>query len=171
MTTGSVAATFLVAAWSQVHTVTQLYTVLTGIGICAAMVLYEPALAIVVSWFNPHRRDKAVLAVIVVAGFASTIFMPLTGMLADRYGWRTALLLLAVLHGAVTIPLHAIALRKPPRPAPQRRPPSPRDRASLPIARIGAGAQRGGIAALNQQLDRQLVQPEGGWRLHARESR
>jgi hypothetical protein len=34
-----------------------------------------------------------------------------------------------------------------------------------------AGAQRVGIAALNQQLDRQLVQPEGGWRLHARESR
>ena len=32
---------------------------------------------------------------IVVAGFASTIFMPLTGWLDDRYGWRGTLLVLA----------------------------------------------------------------------------
>jgi len=131
MTTGSVAATVLVAAWSRVHTVAQLYAVLAGIGVCAAMVLYEPALAVVVSWSDPQRRAKAVLAVIVVAGFASTVFMPLTGLLADRYGWRTALLLLAVLHGAVTIPLHAVAVRKPPRPASHGPQPSPRDRARV----------------------------------------
>jgi hypothetical protein len=35
------------------------------------------------------------------------------------------------------------------------------------VASIGAGAQYVGIATLHQQLDRQLVQPEGGWRLHA----
>jgi predicted MFS family arabinose efflux permease len=131
MTAGSVAATALVVAWSRVHTVGRLYAVLIGIGICAAMVLYEPALAIVVSWFDPPRRGKAVLAVIVVAGFASTIFLPLTGLLVDRYGWRTALLLLAVLHGAVAIPLHALAVRTPPRPASQGRQPSPRDRAAV----------------------------------------
>ena len=58
MSAGSVAAAVLVAAWSQVRTVTQLYAVLIGIGICAAMVLYEPALAVVVSWFEPQRRDR-----------------------------------------------------------------------------------------------------------------
>jgi MFS family permease len=128
MTAGSVAATALVLAWSRVHTVAQLYAVLIGIGICAAMVLYEPALAVVVSWFDPGRRGRAVLAVIVVAGFASTIFMPLTGVLVDRYGWRTALSLLAVLHGAVTVPLHALAVRRPPRPPSTARHPSQGDR-------------------------------------------
>ncbi|MFI6132785.1 MFS transporter [Micromonospora sp. NPDC051141] len=51
-----------------------------------------------------------------MAGFASTIFMPLTGLLAERLGWRGALLALAAIHGAVTIPLHAMAVRHP-RPA------------------------------------------------------
>jgi len=131
MTAGSVAATLLVAAWSRVHTLAQLYAVLIGIGLCAAMVLYEPALAVVVSWFDPRRRAKAVLAVIVVAGFASTIFMPLTGLLADRYGWRTALLLLAVIYGTVATPLHALVVCKPPRPASHRQEPSRRDRATV----------------------------------------
>jgi predicted MFS family arabinose efflux permease len=77
-----------------------------------------------------------VLAVIVVAGFASTIFMPLTGLLTDRYGWRTAVLLLGVLYGVVTIPLHAVAVRKPPRTASQRRQPSRQDRATVVRAAI-----------------------------------
>jgi predicted MFS family arabinose efflux permease len=136
MTTGSMAATALVLAWSQVHTVIQLYAVLIGIGVCSAMVLYDTALAVVVTWFDPGRRAKAVLAVIVVAGFASTIFLPLTGLLIDRYGWRTALLLLAAVHGAVTVPLHALAVRKPPRPDPHLRPPSPRDRATVVRAAV-----------------------------------
>jgi MFS family permease len=129
MTFGSIAATVLVVAWAHVRTVGQLYLVFVGIGITAAMVLYEPALAVVVSWFDPPRRTTAVLGVIVVAGFASTIFMPLTGALLDRYGWRTALLILAALHGALTIPLHAVAVRKPSRPAVPQRPPTRHDRA------------------------------------------
>jgi len=122
MTTGSLLATVLVAGWSQVHSLVALYAILIGIGITAAMVLYEPAFAVVVSWFEPARRAQAVLAVIVVAGFASTIFMPLTGVLVDRYGWRSALLLLAVLHGVVTVPLHALAIRSAPRPVERAQP-------------------------------------------------
>ncbi|MEH1129371.1 MFS transporter [Micromonospora sp. CPCC 206061] len=136
MTTGSLAATGLVLAWSQVQSVAQLYAVLVGIGITTAMVLYEPALAVVVSWFPPHQRARAVLGVIAVAGFASTIFMPLTGVLADRYGWRTTLLILAAIHGAVTVPLHALAVREPPRPAAQSRPPTARDRSLVVRAAV-----------------------------------
>lgn len=138
MTAGSVAATVLLMCWSMVQTLTQLYAVLIGIGIASAMVLYEPALAVVVSWFDPHRRSRAVLAVIVVAGFASTIFMPLTGILVERYGWRTALLILAALYGAVTVPLHAWAVRRPPLPASIRRP-SSRDRAAVVRAALRDG--------------------------------
>ncbi|MEH1122889.1 MFS transporter [Micromonospora sp. CPCC 206061] len=131
MTTGSLLATALVAAWSQVRSVAQLYAVLAGIGITAAMVLYEPALAVVVSWFEPDRRARAVLGVIAIAGFASTIFMPLTGVLLDRYGWRTALLILAGVYGAVAVPLHALAVRGPPRLASQHHRATPPERAAL----------------------------------------
>ncbi|MCM0674839.1 MFS transporter [Micromonospora phytophila] len=119
MTAGSLTATALLIAWSQVQTIGQLYAVMIGIGITGAMVLYEPAFAVIVSWFTPDRRATALLAVTVVAGFASTIFMPLTGLLVAHFGWRGALLVLAVIHGAVTVPLHALTVRKrPPSTAP-----------------------------------------------------
>jgi MFS family permease len=121
MTAGSLAATALVLAWSQVRTLGQLYAVLVGIGLTTAMVLYDPALAVVVSWFDERRRANAVLGVILVAGFASTVFFPLTALLVDRYGWRGALIVLAVLYGAVAVPLHALVVRKSPvAPAPPK---------------------------------------------------
>jgi len=136
MTAGSLAATGLVVAWSQVRTLAQLYAVLIGVGVTTAMVLYEPALTVVVSWFSPQRRAKAVLVVIVVAGFASTIFMPLTGLLLDSYGWRATLLVLAVVHGAITVPLHALTVRTPPQLAVARRP-SRLHRAAVVRAALG----------------------------------
>jgi len=93
MTTGSIAATALVLAWSQVRTVAQLYAVMIGIGLTMAMVLYDPALAVVVSWFDERRRANAVLGVILVAGFASTIFFPLTAVLVEHHGWRGTLVI------------------------------------------------------------------------------
>jgi predicted MFS family arabinose efflux permease len=69
---------------------------------------------VVVSWFDPASRARAILAVIVVGGFSSTIFMPLTGTLVEAYGWRSALLMLAAVHGVITVPLHAVAVRRAP---------------------------------------------------------
>ncbi|WP_305792150.1 MFS transporter [Micromonospora sp. KC723] len=112
MTAGSITATALLIAWSQVHTIVQLYTVMIGIGACGAMVLYEPAFAVIVAHVTPDRRATALLAVTIVAGFASTIFMPLTGLLTAHLGWRGALLALAALHGVVTVPLHALTIRR-----------------------------------------------------------
>jgi predicted MFS family arabinose efflux permease len=110
MTTGSTLATGLVVAWSQVRTIGQLYAVLTGIGLTAAMVLYPPAFAVVVSTLDPPQRSRGLFLITFVAGFASSIFLPLTTMLAHAYGWRAALLVLAVCHGLTTVPLHACAL-------------------------------------------------------------
>jgi MFS family permease len=123
MTGGSVLATLLVAAWSQVHTVAQLYAVLFALGVVSAAVLYEAAFAVVVAWFPADRRPTALLAVTIVAGFASSIFFPLTGGLVEAYGWRTALLVLAAIHGAVTVPSHLL-VRRPSGPpaAPAREP-------------------------------------------------
>ncbi|MEV1321471.1 MFS transporter [Micromonospora arborensis] len=135
MTIGSIAATALLVAWSQVQTIGQLYAVMIGIGITGAMVLYEPAFAVIIAWFTPDRRATALLAVTIVAGFASTIFMPLTGLLAAHLGWRGALLVLAVIHGLLTVPLHALTIRRPrtsaaPTPA-DPTPPAPAQRRAI----------------------------------------
>jgi MFS family permease len=113
MTAGSLAGAALLVAWSQVRTVGQLYAVFAGLGVAMAMALYEPATAVIVAWFDPARRANALLGMIVVAGFASTIFMPLTGLLEHRYGWRSTLLVLAGLYAAVAVPLHAGVVRRP----------------------------------------------------------
>ncbi|WP_430782312.1 MFS transporter [Actinoplanes sp. G11-F43] len=113
MTCGSLLGTVLLIAWSQVDQLWQLYAVQIGIGIASAASLYEAAFAVIIAWHAPQRRSAALLALTVVAGFASTIFLPLTGWLTAQHGWRTTLLILAAIH-AVTAPLHAIVVRRPP---------------------------------------------------------
>jgi len=117
MTVGSIIASGLVVAWSQVHQVWQLYTVLIAVGLVGETVLYNPAFAVVVAWFDPARRGRALLAITVVAGFASAVFLPLTGVLTVHYGWRGALLILAAVHAALAVPLHSLIVRKPPHPS------------------------------------------------------
>jgi MFS family permease len=113
MTVGSVAAVGLVVAWSQVRTTAGLYLVFAGIGLVSATVLYDPAFAVVVRWFVAGRA-RALLAVTVVAGFASTVFLPLTDALIRAVGWRDALLVLAALLAVTTVLPHAIVLRRDP---------------------------------------------------------
>jgi MFS family permease len=115
MTLGSCLGTVLVLLWSQVQSRPALYVVLGLMGLAMAATLYEPGFAAIVGWFPGRHRDRALLTLTIVAGFASTIFMPLEAWLVLRYGWRSALLVLAALLGVLTIPLHALALRRPPR--------------------------------------------------------
>jgi predicted MFS family arabinose efflux permease len=53
-------------------------------------------------------------ALTLVAALASFIFLPLSQALIDAHGWRDALLILAGILAAVTIPLHALTLRRAP---------------------------------------------------------
>ncbi|MGJ0223801.1 hypothetical protein ACQUZK_10400, partial [Streptococcus pyogenes] len=47
MAVGSLLAGLSVLAWSQVRSVPQLYAAFVGVGLAGAMVLYEPAFAVV----------------------------------------------------------------------------------------------------------------------------
>ncbi|GAA0408542.1 MFS transporter [Acrocarpospora corrugata] len=121
MTAGSILGTSAVLAWSQVENLPQLYAVSAVIGVACAMVLYESAFAVIVAWFdgNGRGRANALLAVTIVAGFASAIFLPLTGLLVEWYGWRQALIILALVYGLTAIPLHALVLRRRTHPRPR----------------------------------------------------
>lgn len=114
---GSILGALTVLAWSYVDNLASLYLIFTLVGLVSAMVLYEPAFAVIVHTVHSRHRATALLAITIVAGFASSIFLPLSGALTDQYGWRTALRVLAILYAATTIPLHAIAV---PRRAPHQ---------------------------------------------------
>jgi predicted MFS family arabinose efflux permease len=95
-----------------VHDVYQLYVVFVALGIASAMVLYPPTFAVIVAVTAPERRPTALLGVTLVAGFASSIFIPLTGRLIHALGWRQALVVLACVIAVVTLPLHVLVLRR-----------------------------------------------------------
>ncbi|MEV4060386.1 MFS transporter [Nonomuraea dietziae] len=133
MSAGSVLGTLAVLAWSRVDSLLQLYAVFAAIGVACSMVLYESAFAVIVSWFDgPARargRANALLALTVVAGFASSIFLPLTGLLVEWYGWRQALVILALIYGVAAIPLHALVVRR--RPHTRQKPATAEERADI----------------------------------------
>ncbi|HXG17395.1 MAG TPA: MFS transporter, partial [Calidithermus sp.] len=116
MTAGSCLGVLLLLAWSRVQTLAGLYALWALMGLALAATLYEPAFAAVVGWFPAGARDRALLVVTLAGALASTIFMPVEAWLVTRLGWRPALLVLAALLAALTIPVHALVLRPPPRP-------------------------------------------------------
>jgi MFS family permease len=113
MTAGSIGATLLVLAWSRVHSLAHFYLIWAALGLVSATVLYEPAFVAVANWFARHR-SRALTILTFGGGLASVIFIPLASWLVSAYGWRTALAVLAVILGVVTIPLHALTLRRRP---------------------------------------------------------
>jgi predicted MFS family arabinose efflux permease len=80
-----------------------------------AAVLYEPAFTVLAKWFpEPGPRRRAMTAMTLAGALASFIFLPLAQALIDGYGWRDALVVLAVVLAVVTVPLHAMSLRAAP---------------------------------------------------------
>ena len=113
MTSGSILASLLVIAWSQVNDLTTFYLVWAGLGVCAATVLYEPAFAVMAIWFV-RRRSTALAIITFAAGLASTIFVPLSDALLRSFGWRQSIMMLGIFLAVTTIPLHALVLRRRP---------------------------------------------------------
>jgi sugar phosphate permease len=113
MTAGSILGVIAILMWSRVETIAGLYLVWIAAGLAMSATLYEPAFATVTAWFE-HSRARAILVVTLFAGFASTIFLPLTAWLVGQSGWRDALVTLAVILGIVTILPHALLLRHRP---------------------------------------------------------
>ncbi len=72
-------------------------------------VLYDAAFATLASIAGSRARP-AITKLTLMAGFASTLFWPLTGYLVDAAGWRTTYAIFALLHLFVALPLHAFVM-------------------------------------------------------------
>ncbi|MBT2468208.1 MFS transporter [Streptomyces sp. ISL-66] len=117
MTAGSVLATLalLVIAAAPNLAVFTVGWMLAGVAMAATF--YPPAFAALTRWWGPGRV-RALTIVTLAGGLASTVFAPLTAVLAEHLSWRTTYAILAVILAAITIPAHALALRAPWPPAP-----------------------------------------------------
>jgi MFS family permease len=81
-------------------------------GLAMSATLYQPAFAALTRWYGPHRV-RALTALTLVAGLASTVFAPLTSLLLEQLSWRDTYLVLAGVLAVVTVPLHMSGLNLP----------------------------------------------------------
>ena len=105
MSVGSVLAAALLSALSRIHSLLAFYLIWAALGIAAAMLLYEAAFTVIYKAFTTNARN-AVTALTLCAGFASTIFWPLTQAFVSAIGWRDTVLALGLMNLVLCLPLH-----------------------------------------------------------------
>lgn len=152
---GGLTAAGLLALWALAPSVWLSYLVWAALGLCMAAILYEPVFAIVGrSISDAGERLRAIATITVFGGFAGTVFLPLSGVLVEQWGWRWAVVALAAMLALTTLIVHRHAFSAE---APSRHAVSPRPTVS-PRPAFAQGASAG-----KQEVSpRQEVQPGQG---------
>jgi MFS family permease len=126
MVAGSVVAVVAVVLIATARTLPWFFLAWICAGLAMAATFYQPAFAALTRWYGP-RRVRALTTLTLVAGFSSTVFAPLTALLAANWSWRTTYLVLAAVLAVITVPGHWYGLRRswPPAAADAELPGSP----------------------------------------------
>lgn len=109
MTGGSVVGVLalLLVAWSP--NLVWFYVAWLVAGLAQSAVLYPPAFAVITRWYGP-QRVRPLTTLTLIGGLASTIFAPIVAYLIEEFGWRTSYVIMAIILGIITVPLHMIFL-------------------------------------------------------------
>jgi len=111
MTSASILGVIALVGASFIDSLIAYYGIWIGIGLITAATLYPSGFAVTVATLG-NRGRQGVTLMTLIAGFASTIFIPLISLLIDQVGWRDTFLYLSIILLAVCVPIHAIVLRK-----------------------------------------------------------
>jgi MFS family permease len=84
------------------------------IGVGAAMGNYDAAFATAVNFFG-NDANKVIAGITVFVGFSSTISWPLNAWVSETYGWQSAVLVWAVAHLVIGLPLNLTIPKSEPR--------------------------------------------------------
>lgn len=105
MTLGSVAAA-LALAWTALAPNAIVFAIgLTAMQLASTLVFYDAAFAQLVQKGGPSS-GRLIIYLTLIAGFASTIFWPLTVALKGAFGWREILMIFAGLNLLICAPTH-----------------------------------------------------------------
>lgn len=110
MTIGSLVAalTLTLCAWSPSISVFAIAVILLEIS--SGMVQYQAAFAALVE-SDPRSASRSITYLTLIAGFASTIFWPISAALAQYLSWREIYVAFAALNLFVCMPLHYWIMR------------------------------------------------------------
>ena len=107
MAIGSVLAAASLVGLSQSHDLMTFYLAITVMEVVSTLVLYDAAFTMLTQFAGRDARS-AITKLTLIAGFASTIFWPLTVYLLTLMPWREVYLVYAALCLFVCAPLHAV---------------------------------------------------------------
>jgi MFS family permease len=110
MTVGSIVASILLLLWSQITELWQLFAIWLAMGATLSTVLYEPVFAVMARALKDDYR-RAIITITLLGGLASTIFIPLSHVLEQNWGWRHALMILAAIQIPFGVLIHWIVLK------------------------------------------------------------
>ena len=100
-------------ALAHTHAYGQFVLINLGLGLGFVACTAIPASKVVANWFEA-RRGMAMGVMLSGASIGGAIFTPVMARVIAGYGWRGAYVVLAVLIGAITIPLLTVFLRSRP---------------------------------------------------------
>jgi predicted MFS family arabinose efflux permease len=109
MTGGSVMAALLLVLWAFTESYLAFVLIWLGLGAATSALFYEAGFAVLALNLGLLAR-RGITIITLVAGFASTVFIPLLHVLIDRYGWRDTLLAMAALNIGICAVLHASSI-------------------------------------------------------------
>ncbi len=111
MVVGSVAAALLLSAAGLAWDGYSFALALVGMEMASSLVLYATAFAALVQ-AGAEGAQRRITYLTLIAGFASTLFWPLTAVLLEHLGWRGCYFVFAALNLVVCAPLHLWLVRR-----------------------------------------------------------
>jgi predicted MFS family arabinose efflux permease len=105
MTWGSVAAALALVLAALAPNGLGFAAGLVAIEVASAFVLYATAFA-ALAQASPAAAQRSITHLTLIAGFASTIFWPITAMLHETFSWRDVYLIYAATNLVVCVPIH-----------------------------------------------------------------
>jgi hypothetical protein len=105
MSAGSVSAAIALFLIAHAHSTVSLYLAWSVAGIAMAMTMYDAAFA-TLSQHSGTSYRKALTALTLMGGLASTAFWPASLKGLEWFGWRETLTIFAALELALCLPLH-----------------------------------------------------------------
>jgi MFS family permease len=109
MALGAAFAAFNLAMWSLVDSLVQFYILWLAMGVAIGCTLGTTSSAVLTANVRDFRRGITILAVF--SGLSSTVVIPVVSLLMSWYGWRTALIGLAVMQFLGPACINAFLLR------------------------------------------------------------
>jgi predicted MFS family arabinose efflux permease len=111
MSIGSILTAIGLVALSMVSDPYAYFAAWAFLGLAMRMSLYDAAFAALVQ-VTPSRGRRAISYLTLFGGFASSVFWPIGHELNAAYGWRTTLIIFAVINLVVCLPLHWLGLSR-----------------------------------------------------------